>query len=501
MDNIVTLKIIVDDKEGVAKLPIDTKLVNNLTKEVQQLEVQQKKTTGSSSNMNMAIMQMGYGIGDLSMITTNWRFALMGVGNNIPFVTQGIMAAKQEAKGLGVTFGQLAMNAIKGPGGIILAVNGLMLLLQVLPSLFGETTKAIKEQKEEVDKLRDSYSKLTKAEIENRITAYKSQLTELEAKYSRTSEMRQIGGIKSERFERVQLTDEERYGKEFERVNILKKQVTVLEELNRDLGIQEGHERNIRLNREKLNLMNENPESKNYWKNLVPSATDYNDAVKILNEWIKADGKLIKSGQEKIKIEKELFAIESKRNAAFIKISASGVYVNTNEANSPYGPASTGGAGQAITTVKKLIDYNEIYNDSLKQSAQNVGDVVSQWTLVRLGLGQANSLAQIFLSTMIQVAAQKLVVAGIEALFSGGTSILGSLFGAADGAIVTKPTFMMVGEGKEPEGVFPLSWLHQNMMNNKAQPIIVNLQGEAEVGLTKLHFRLKKVEDMIQAKY
>lgn len=484
MDNLVTLKIIVDDKEGVTKLPVDTKLVNNLTKEIQQLEVQQKRTTGSSSNMNMAIMQMGYGIGDLSMITTNWRFALMGIGNNLPFVTQGIMAAKQEAKGLGVTFGQLAMQSIRGPGGILLAVNAVILAFQILPSLFGESTKAIREQKDEVDKLRDSYSKLTREQLQAELAKAQLRLS---------AEMFNVPDVLRRRIAMGDAPPTEEMKRLQGQVDIIKKAIYML-------GDIENIENRLTINRQRLkDLNNENLE---LYKDI---GSTYDEVKGKLEGWILADQKLLKSGKERVIVEKEIYSLQSKSNAAFLQQRASGVYQNTNEAFSPYGPASTGGAGQAITTVKRLIDYNEIYNDSLKQSAQNVGDVVSQWTLVRLGLGQANSLAQIFLATMIQVASQRIVTSLIETALSGGgnfiSDLFGSIFGAADGAIVTKPTFMMVGEGKEPEGVFPLSWLHNNMLNNKAQPIIVNLQGEAEVGLTKLHFKLKKLENMINEKY
>lgn len=58
----------------------------------------------------------------------------------------------------------------------MVAINGVMFLLNLLPSLFRDTTKEIKEQKIEVEKLSNEYSKLTqrqlnlkKAEVEQQI--------------------------------------------------------------------------------------------------------------------------------------------------------------------------------------------------------------------------------------------------------------------------------------------------------------------------------------------
>lgn len=291
----------------------------NLIKQNMNLGSTQNTVLAGSQKMNMAIMQTGYVMNDAQMFLINFRMGMMGVANNIPMIINLLREANSEAKAMGLSIKDVLVKSLTGAGGLMLAVNAIMFVMQFLPSIFNKTTESIEDQKEAVDKLRDAYSKLTKAEMENRITSYKTQLSELEAKYPSakvpTGRGQYAGTILREQ------TDEERFGSDLARVNSLKQQVQVLEELNRDLGIQEGIERNIRLNREKLELMNDNPESKNYWKKLVPNATDYNNARALLDKWIEADQKIFKkdksnksSKEDNIPTAQELFDKEMEKS-------------------------------------------------------------------------------------------------------------------------------------------------------------------------------------------
>lgn len=73
---------------------------------------------------------------------------------------------------------------------------------------------------------------------------------------------------------------------------------------------------------------------------------------------------------------------------------------------------------------------------------------------------QANSIAQIFLETLVQIAIQEAAMALFNFATGGLEGIVTNIFGAAEGAVVTRPTLMAVGEGGETEGVFPLSYLN-----------------------------------------
>lgn len=131
---------------------------------------------------------------------------------------------------------------------------------------------------------------------------------------------------------------------------------------------------------------------------------------------------------------------------------------------------------------------------------------------------QANSLLQIFINSLIQAIVQTLALKAAQAALNFITGGIGGFFSmlfgggggasaaAADGAVVTQPTFMMVGEGKEPEGVFPLSYLNNLLLQPRTLPvqtqkIEVKLQ-PAELTASGMDMRavLKQVESDIKAR-
>jgi len=111
--------------------------------------------SGSSSSATMAIQQLGFAVGDAGMITQNWRGALAGIGNNLPFIAQGIMEMNAAAKAAGTTGLKAFGAALTGPAGILLGINAAIFALQVLPDIFAKisnssvtTAKALKSTKD-----------------------------------------------------------------------------------------------------------------------------------------------------------------------------------------------------------------------------------------------------------------------------------------------------------------------------------------------------------------
>ncbi len=267
------------------------------------------------SQMNMAIMQTGYVMNDAQMFLVNFRMGMMGISNNIPMIIDLFRRASNEAKGMGISVKDILVKSLTGAGGLMLAINGVMFLMQILPDLFSNTTQSIEDQKKAVDQLRDAYAKLTKAELENRLISYQTQLGELEAKYP-VSKVPLGRGQYAGTVLREQ-TPEERFGDDLARVNSLQQQINLLKELVRDRGIEEDKTKQIAQWREKIEVMNNNPDSKNYWKNLVTDATSYEDAIKKLNDAIeqyqKKTKKPEKTKQEKIPTAQELFVKEMEK--------------------------------------------------------------------------------------------------------------------------------------------------------------------------------------------
>jgi hypothetical protein len=93
--------------------------------------------------------------------------------------------------------------------------------------------------------------------------------------------------------------------------------------------------------------------------------------------------------------------------------------------------------------------------------------------------GNANSVLEQFIETMIRATAQsiifKLVNSAVDLALPGVGTFFKSIFGMASGAVVTRPTLAVVGEGSEPEGVFPLSYLN-NMMSTRPQVVYVQME-------------------------
>ncbi len=273
-----------------------------------QLAATTKQVNTGSTNMNMAIMQSGYILNDASMIAVNFRMALMGVANNIPMVVQGIMAAKNEASGMGKTLGQVAMQSIKGPGGILLAVNGLLLALQLLPGLFADGTEEIKEQREEIEKLTKEYEKLSAKQIGHYLTDLDNKLSEFERKHPSRTEtsfsLTRIFGGQSPVFQ-SNVSDEKRFGDDYEEVKIIKEKISLLERELLYRGKREEADIRLEANQRKLKELNE----KNFAL-IVEGAKSFEEAETTLQKWIKADQKILETEKE-IKKNRPLLDIET----------------------------------------------------------------------------------------------------------------------------------------------------------------------------------------------
>jgi len=280
-----------------------------------QLVQAKAKTVAGVNQMNMAMGQLGWALGDANMFVVNFRMGMMSVANNIPMVINALTDARKAAADTGTTFKAQLASSLAGSGGLMLAINGLMFLLQLLPALFSNTTKEVEKQKKEVDDLKKSYESLTKAQIVNRLKEYEAQLSQLESKHSAYKTYSAggsygMGGYKIA----VKIDDEkERFGDDLEQYNNMKKQVQALKEMNAEIGVYRDISNNISLNEEKLMNLRKDPESKNYYKNLVPDAKNFEDAVNKLNQWIESDRKQLNSAKERQKLVNQAYEKQKKQ--------------------------------------------------------------------------------------------------------------------------------------------------------------------------------------------
>lgn len=158
-----------------------------------------KTAVAGTQQMNMAMMQLGYAFGDASMFAVNFRMGLMGIMNNMQMVIQLALQSAASAKTMGMSFMDVAKSSIGGVGGIMVAVNGMLLLLQLLPGLFDDTTESVKEQSKEVDTLANKYEKLTRRQLENENAMVSNKLTELtkefQSKYGNAKLVEENSGL------------------------------------------------------------------------------------------------------------------------------------------------------------------------------------------------------------------------------------------------------------------------------------------------------------------
>lgn len=152
-DKEIKIKVTIDGKEGIAVLSSTNIEYEKLLKYSKQLPTASgnsfKGMTNGASGARMAISQLGFALGDFSMITVNARMALMGVGNNFPFIIQGFQQMSASAKEAGRSIKDEFFASMKGGGGIILGSNAMLFAFQSLPVLLEALNKKAKEAAEQ----------------------------------------------------------------------------------------------------------------------------------------------------------------------------------------------------------------------------------------------------------------------------------------------------------------------------------------------------------------
>ncbi len=104
---------------------------------------------GRSGTARMAVISFSQGLQDASMFQQSFRMGMMGISNNVDMVIQSLTMLSEESKRTGTSMSSSLLNVLKGPSGILVAVSLLITVLQVLPGLFSNTSKAAKEASDE----------------------------------------------------------------------------------------------------------------------------------------------------------------------------------------------------------------------------------------------------------------------------------------------------------------------------------------------------------------
>ncbi|MDD4291996.1 MAG: hypothetical protein PHX51_07175 [Clostridia bacterium] len=110
--------------------------IGNLTTAYAKTQAQQIGFAKGSNSARMAVSQFGFALGDAGMIAVDFRMFLLSIGNNLPFIVQGLAQVSQEAKAAGMSMGQFLKNNIDMSMKLVLGANALMFALMVLPAIF-----------------------------------------------------------------------------------------------------------------------------------------------------------------------------------------------------------------------------------------------------------------------------------------------------------------------------------------------------------------------------
>ena len=142
--------------------------------------------------LNMAMNQLGYVVNDASMFLVNFRMGMMGIANNIPMVISMFQAARAEIAITGATMKSAMVASIMGPGGLLLAMNGLMLAMQFLPDLLDsirsssdELTRSMSDEEKGLRNKRIEFNMLIGVlqDVNKEESLRKEALKELNEKY------------------------------------------------------------------------------------------------------------------------------------------------------------------------------------------------------------------------------------------------------------------------------------------------------------------------------
>lgn len=247
-----------DLKERFGAAVIGSEEYNRLAGEIQnvQTHLQRVKSDLAQTNQitNISTAQTGALRGGVTQVTR----ALMELDPRIGSIVQGFSpfingfnTASMRGEGFKSVITAIT-SQLSGPLGLGLAITGIAILLRQIPGLFETSTEKIKEQAEEVKKLRNEYETLTRRQLEQKRAETEAEINKL------TSEFQQKYGARSEFLKSLPLglgkyfeSFAELGEKEQERYNTLIAQKKAIDETAGKLGYIKNLENELNLLMEK----------------------------------------------------------------------------------------------------------------------------------------------------------------------------------------------------------------------------------------------------------
>ena len=110
--------------------------VTQTKRAVQQMSQTAARVVSTGGGMNFFIQQVGF-------LASDARYGLLGIGNNLSLLVALLPQVAAEAKAAGTTFRAAFGRALLGPGGLILAMQVLIVLLPEIIKWFGQWRKGL----------------------------------------------------------------------------------------------------------------------------------------------------------------------------------------------------------------------------------------------------------------------------------------------------------------------------------------------------------------------
>ncbi|KAB2967510.1 hypothetical protein [Zoogloea sp.] len=114
-------------------------------KELEAAEAQLTKVTGTSGNARMAVTAFSQTLSDSTQFQNGFRFGVMAISNNLEQMFSALGRVKAESAATGQSMTKTLASAMAGPGGVMIAISSVLLLLQILPQMFEENGEKVEE--------------------------------------------------------------------------------------------------------------------------------------------------------------------------------------------------------------------------------------------------------------------------------------------------------------------------------------------------------------------
>ena len=474
---------------------------------------------GQSGTATMAVFQLSNAFQDFAVA------GIRGAANNINFLLQLFPTMTKDAGGVKGAFKEL-LAVIKSPVGLIV---GIQVLISVIDMFFGGMKKAEKQTEittQSVDELAESFKNLSNIEIGRNIEKYNEQLDELYNQIQKRVDfaitLNKLGGkplgfIAQFFGVSTELTQSELNQLQEVRKNLdgLKKagnEKGYINQLNREIqdweirikSIPESQKQLIPIYQQEINKRQE------LISQLKGEKAEKEKSLITTDAQIKKDIELVRIQLRKNNSIREEILLTQKLKELLTELSLLDPVKNISPAVDKIKqdiPKTLEGVKEiskqdAFEGANQGISALTVSTNIFQSAVQSAGQAtISQFIGVVRVFNQANSVLQNFINSLAQIALQMTatgIFGGLLSIISGRTFGAGflNILGLAEGGIVTKPTLSVIGEGKEPEAVLPLSKLNK-MINNpitKPNSINVNVSGELTGSGFTLRALIKKVE-------